>query len=391
MNPTRPLALLVALAGAGLAAMPPAHAATGGTVPGERRLDDTGMTLCTRDYATLTADCEGTGQDADQGRDVAMPDDADGPAGFVFVKVCNSGEAAGHGRCPADPAQGDGPDAWGCTRDRVTGLTWELATAGNRGRRYTNRGDGGTGDASAHVAALVAAARCGGQDWRLPTTQELLSLVDFQARGGRSLAPTWFPDGIGGLYWSSDAWFRDPTLAWLVSYVGDEGGFVGNHVGDRNTAEHLRLVRPAPAPAPAPARAPVRFAAAGDVVADATSRLVWMRCSVGQAFDGRHCVGRVRFFDLPDALAFARAQAERTGEAWRLPNVKELYSLVDLAIHSPAIDHGTFPDTPRAQYWTSTNDVHFPDNFSAVQFSNGDLLDNGYWQSRALRLVRDAP
>ncbi|MFQ5560236.1 MAG: DUF1566 domain-containing protein, partial [Nitrospinota bacterium] len=42
---------------------------------------------------------------------------------------------------------------------------------------------------------------------------------------------------------------------------------------------------------------------------------------------------------------------------WRLPNVKELRSLVNEGTHNPAADTGKFPEMHSAPYWTSTTYV----------------------------------
>ena len=39
---------------------------------------------------------------------------------------------------------------------------------------------------------------------------------------------------------------------------------------------------------------------------------------------------------------------------WRLPNIKELGSIVDYSTYKPAIDTNFFPDTMSSFYWSST-------------------------------------
>jgi alpha-tubulin suppressor-like RCC1 family protein len=48
----------------------------------------------------------------------------------LYVKVCNSGDEAGFGNCPALPALGKLANEWACTKDKTTGLIWEVKTSG---------------------------------------------------------------------------------------------------------------------------------------------------------------------------------------------------------------------------------------------------------------------
>ena len=52
------------------------------------------------------------------------------------------------------------------------------------------------------------------------------------------------------------------------------------------------------------------------------------------------------------------AQLNQSGFAgytdWRLPNVKELQSIVDYGQESPAIDAVAFPNTAASAYWTAS-------------------------------------
>lgn len=96
---------------------------------GRVTLNDTGMNQCFDDQRNWSLKCAHSHQDADKGRDVHDADPGDGLAGFSFRKVCHSGQMAGEGDCPADPALGNGPNDWGCTYDNISQLAWEMKTA----------------------------------------------------------------------------------------------------------------------------------------------------------------------------------------------------------------------------------------------------------------------
>lgn len=131
---------------------------------------------------------------------------------------------------------------------------------------------------------------------------------------------------------------------------------------------------------------PLRFAysADGKEVTDPLSGLTWSRCTVGQAWNGATCVGGLTSFTHEAALAFANTQ---TG--WRIPNVKELASLVDVTRMNPSIDLTAFPQTASAWYWSSTPYVQSPSSAWAVDFFTGGV-DNRPRTSAGilLRLVK---
>lgn len=205
-------------------------------------LNDTGVNLCVDANDQLTQTCAGTGQDGETGRDVTNKSAKDGRVGFGYRKVCNSGELAGVGACPADPVLGTAATDWGCTKDKVTGLIWEIKTdSGLRGMHngYTNYGDGRSGDASAFVAAVNAQGLCGATDWRLPTRVELQGLVDYSvAPPGPTLSTRWFPQSTSDAYWTGTGYVGLASSAWFVHFGS---GYVGN--GYRYYSPAVRLVR----------------------------------------------------------------------------------------------------------------------------------------------------
>ena len=77
---------------------------------------------------------------------------------------------------------------------------------------------------------------------------------------------------------------------------------------------------------------------------------------------------------------------------WRVPNIKELASIVNYTKKLPAISNDIFPNTKSKSYWSSTPDdggqyIHI------VSFSNGKMnLYRHSWSSNVYaRLVRDIP
>lgn len=115
----------------------------------------------------------------------------------------------------------------------------------------------------------------------------------------------------------------------------------------------------------------------GAEVSDSRTGLVWQRCSAGQAWSSSTCTGTARTFTHEAALAYTQTQ---TG--WRLPNVKELSSIVDKTKNNPAIDRTAFPATPSAHYWSSSpyagsaSDAWFVGfGYGSVDFFNYDIVN----------------
>jgi hypothetical protein len=333
-------------------------AASSPSSAGPARLDDTGLDFCTDGQSQIIA-CGSTGQDAEFGLDVTHPGDANGRLGFRYTRVCNSGEREGQGSCPAAPPTGNARDEWGCTRDDVTGLVWETKTA-DGGRRdgehaftyYTSAYDpdgqyGGPNDATGYVNAVNALGLCSLRDWRLPTPAELLTIVDM----GITTLPTvdlrFLPNTAANFYWADGTVFRNPfadELAWGADFSFGSGAISAQFRSDQRP---LRLVHGRPIAQ--------RFRVAPadkQEVRDALG-LTWRRCVEGMSFDGTTCTGTPLQLTWSGALAHAQQQAEATGVGWRVPNAKELGSLLDHT-RPGHIDPRAFPGQPPDAQWTSS-------------------------------------
>lgn len=114
------------------------------------------------------------------------------------------------------------------------------------------------------------------------------------------------------------------------------------------------------------------YAANGAEVKDAQTGLTWRRCSAGQSWNGSTCTGEPTSYTHEEALAYAQTQ---TG--WRLPNVKELASIVDRSKSDPAIDARVFPGTASNWYWTSSPVVGNSGFAWGVDFGNGNGNGSG--------------
>ena len=356
------------------------------------RLNDTGIDFCI-DADGQFIDCRRTGQDAESGRDVTRPRDRDGRLGFRFTRMCNSGQRAGEGSCPADPPPGDAPDEWGCTRDQVTQLLWENKTAsGHRAgsSAYTFYSpdydpDGQYGsptDLTGFVNEVNSAGLCGARDWRLPLPTELMGLADMSLVSLPAIDDRFFPNTQPNFYWGAGqalGFKLEKELAWGSDFFAGLGGIGAQF---RSGARPVRLVRGGQ-------QGGKRFVISPDQqeVTDSHTNLTWRRCVEGSTFNGERCQGAPLAQPWGDTLTHARRQARQTGVAWRLPNVKELASLLDHE-HRLHIDIEAFPGANTDVLWTSSS---FPTDPTprCVSFPDGADFSCVAWGTFGARLVRD--
>ncbi|AOP34834.1 hypothetical protein A0128_13845 [Leptospira tipperaryensis] len=84
--------------------------------------------------------------------------------------------------------------------------------------------------------------------------------------------------------------------------------------------------------------------------------LVWQKCSMGQGITVCSSPAATTS-DWNTALNYCNS-LNLTGRTWRLPNVKELSSILDYGKTSfPIINTTLFPNTSGNYYWTSTSGV----------------------------------
>ncbi len=129
------------------------------------------------------------------------------------------------------------------------------------------------------------------------------------------------------------------------------------------------------------------LSADGTEVTDTKTGLIWQRCALGMSWNGTTCSGTATGHAWEDALGQAATVANNTSVAWRLPNLKELKSLVETACYGQAINETIFPATPDA-LWSSRAFADYTSYAWFVFFYDG--YDSWYYKGSglAVRLVR---
>lgn len=99
-------------------------------------------------------------------------------------------------------------------------------------------------------------------------------------------------------------------------------------------------------------------------------------------------------FTHEEAVQRAATQARSSGIAWRLPNMKELGSIIDENSLSPRNNFPTFPAAPSAFFWSATPyvGVYVTSSPAArgVVYRFGNVAVSSRGQNVAVRLVRTA-
>ncbi|CAK0768072.1 Fimh-like protein [Gammaproteobacteria bacterium] len=129
-------------------------------------------------------------------------------------------------------------------------------------------------------------------------------------------------------------------------------------------------------------------------VSDTQTGLMWKRCTEGMTWSVTTCIGDELTFTWQDALKQAVTVNETSYAGytdWRVPNIKELLSIVDRRCAGPAINTTVFPAASSSYLWTSSPAKTTSYNSWIVSFDAGTLDANQPRSLKyAIRLVRTA-
>jgi len=140
-----------------------------------------------------------------------------------------------------------------------------------------------------------------------------------------------------------------------------------------------------------PALAAKTYSDNGDgTVTDPTTGLTWMRCAIGQTWDGaaETCTGTASTHTWNQANALTGTVNFAGQSDWRLPTIRELTTIVDVSIYLPTIDRKAFPNTPASGFWSASalaSDSSYAWN---VNFYFGNTNGSNMSLSSQVRLMR---
>ncbi|MEW6078530.1 MAG: DUF1566 domain-containing protein [Thermodesulfobacteriota bacterium] len=251
--------------------------------------------------------------------------------------------------------------SWSMVRDNVTGLIWETKT--NDGGIHDKDNAYTWHDAEdVFIAQLNADGFGGYTDWRLPTLEELRSIVnygDFIPSVDSYYFPLIMAD-MSSRHWTASPAAFDTNFAWrLYFYNGVDDA---TNKGDQWSAIAVRG----------------RQSGAWDnlasnsngTVTDDNTGLVWLQRTADVNNDGM--IDDRDQLNWQEALAWCESLVYAGHDDWRLPTIKELATIVDLSRQNPAIDTGYFPDTVASGYWTSTSASQLPGCAWKIDFAYGN-------------------
>ena len=224
----------------------------------------------------------------------------------------------------------------GTILDNVTGLEWQQVP-NTTYKTWTN--------ALTYCSALIFPAGSNSHaDWRLPTVQELATLVDYN-RSTPAIDPL-FGMTPNTRYWTLDGRVQNTAYAWWVDFD------YGRVLSEDETTSSALAVRAVRGPIYGPVSAFV--VNADGTVSHPDTGLMWQPCNAGQTWTGSQCQGTL----LAGSWNAAAAYIENLNNAqyldyddWRLPTINELQSFIDYSRYNPAT---TLPDSASANYWSST-------------------------------------
>lgn len=244
----------------------------------------------------------------------------------------------------------------GTIKDNVTGLTWQ-------------KDDGGemTWEMSADYCESLSLA---GVKWRLPDPYELFGILD-HSLVNPALDATYFTKTKAEYWWSNSERFDDDTKAWATN----AGGGIGPHPKKETISAggikkfHTRCVKNENWTSTLTDNL-------NGTISDSKTGLMWVKDA------------GIEKKTWEEALITAETLSFAGYNDWRLPNIKELQSLVDVAFVNPSINTSFFKNTLQVPYWTSTTLVNETSRAWWTDFKYGIVSYSEKTEKLNLRCVR---
>ncbi|WP_111980407.1 DUF1566 domain-containing protein [Algibacillus agarilyticus] len=133
------------------------------------------------------------------------------------------------------------------------------------------------------------------------------------------------------------------------------------------------------------------------IATDQVTGLSWYMCSVGTTWNEINltCEGQAQTFTWQEALQYADNIEYADYTDWRLPNIKELMSIIERQCSTPALNTAIFNDGLSERYWSNTPVIGtdsageiIGDTVWAVSFEEGSNNTALKIENSLVRLVR---
>ena len=320
---------------------------------------------CDTDTDADTGADTGTGSDTDSDLDSGTDTDSDTDSDADSGTDTDSPGACGDSCCnapaphfPLPTAVTDDPlyvrteplPGEPIVEDPITGAYWQGCAAGMSGDIATCDGVALSmtwPDALAYCDTLSWA---GDEDWYLPDPWEANSILDY-GTWSPAVAAAAFDATPADRFWTSATRVGDASEAWFVSTIN---GLMA--CAPKEDVLYVRCVRGDDENVPQE-----RFVRIADVdnqpvVEDYATGLMWQGCAAGMDGDLTGCVGSPLSGLPTTGAAYCAVLTWGSYSDWRLPDVRELLSIVDFRSKTDiCIDESAFPDTPyEPVFWASS-------------------------------------
>jgi len=260
-------------------------------------------------------------------------------------------------------------NADGTVTDNNTGLMWQQTDDGVTYDWYKASGTTDTVLNPGGIDVCGNLITAGYGDWRLPSVRELLTIFNFEAPSP-AIDLRYFPDTKTAAYYlPSNTSAANPDNTFSIYF--DQGGY--SYIESKASGGYVRCVRGSQLLAP-------NFTDNRDgTVTDNSTGLMWQQREGG-------------FMNWDFALNYCEDSNEAGYLDWRLPNIKELESIVDVTKSTdPAIDTAFFPSANSGYYWSSTTYFEITTYASNIGFtvSGSPLWADLKSDSQYVRCVRN--
>ena len=267
------------------------------------------------------------------------------------------------------PAQRFTDNGDGTVTDSLTGLMW-LKDGGCMKAKWQSAITAVAGLNNHQVQNNCAGYTGNYSDWRLPTVNELKSLVNYGAADSAQwLNSEGFVNMQSTYYWSATSYLGTATKAWMITLINGV-----EKIGSSNTGYILPVRIVASDTLPKAGQAVIynpadqayiqekiewptpRYTDNGDgTVTDSLTGLMWLKdggCLKKSWNDSLNII--VDFNTSPQRYACSGYSANY--DDWRMPNVKELESMINYEVSDAAgwLNSAGFTNVKYSSYWSST-------------------------------------